>query len=145
MDEVLFESAVEGLTLAFRGKVRDLYELGDRLLIVANQCAEPCGALVGQAVNEFATAVAAVGHPRYVKPARGAIHLHQPAGTIGELLILTMAYVVKQILHVVIPTVVPLRFGGGEIDVLTQPRRIGFEITTGRRGGVVVTELKHPR
>jgi phosphoribosylaminoimidazole-succinocarboxamide synthase len=35
MSGVLYESQVEGLTLAFRGKVRDVYDLGDALLIVA--------------------------------------------------------------------------------------------------------------
>ncbi len=30
----LFETAIEGLRLAFRGKVRDIYDLGDALLIV---------------------------------------------------------------------------------------------------------------
>ena len=34
MSEVLYESAIEGLRLAFRGKVRDVYDLGDALLIV---------------------------------------------------------------------------------------------------------------
>jgi phosphoribosylaminoimidazole-succinocarboxamide synthase len=36
MSEVLFESNIEGLPLAFRGKVRDVYDLGDALLIVTS-------------------------------------------------------------------------------------------------------------
>lgn len=35
MMETLYQTDVEGLTLAFRGKVRDVYDLGDALLIVA--------------------------------------------------------------------------------------------------------------
>src|SRR3972149_2278699 len=35
MSSVLYESQVDGLTLAFRGKVRDVYDLGDALLVVA--------------------------------------------------------------------------------------------------------------
>lgn len=35
MSNVLHESQVDALTLAFRGKVRDVYDLGDALLIVA--------------------------------------------------------------------------------------------------------------
>jgi phosphoribosylaminoimidazole-succinocarboxamide synthase len=35
MAEALYETKVEGLKLAFRGKVRDVYDLGDSLLIVA--------------------------------------------------------------------------------------------------------------
>src|SRR5258708_14903574 len=34
MSDVLYESKIEGLRLAFRGKVRDVYDLGDALLIV---------------------------------------------------------------------------------------------------------------
>ena len=34
MSDVLFESAIDGLSLAFRGKVRDVYDLGDAFLIV---------------------------------------------------------------------------------------------------------------
>ncbi len=34
MSDELFESHIEGLKLAFRGKVRDVYDLGDALLIV---------------------------------------------------------------------------------------------------------------
>ncbi len=34
MSEALYESEIEGLELAFRGKVRDVYDLGDALLIV---------------------------------------------------------------------------------------------------------------
>jgi phosphoribosylaminoimidazole-succinocarboxamide synthase len=34
MSKVVFETHVEGLALAFRGKVRDVYDLGDALLIV---------------------------------------------------------------------------------------------------------------
>ncbi|MGH7789563.1 MAG: phosphoribosylaminoimidazolesuccinocarboxamide synthase [Candidatus Binatia bacterium] len=36
MSEILFESAVDGLPLAFRGKVRDVYDLGDALMIVTS-------------------------------------------------------------------------------------------------------------
>ena len=36
MSDVLFESNIEGLPLAFRGKVRDVYDLGDALLIVTS-------------------------------------------------------------------------------------------------------------
>jgi phosphoribosylaminoimidazole-succinocarboxamide synthase len=36
MNEVLYESNIEGLPLAFRGKVRDVYDLGDALLIVTS-------------------------------------------------------------------------------------------------------------
>ena len=35
MTQIVYESNVEGLELAFRGKVRDVYDLGDALLIVA--------------------------------------------------------------------------------------------------------------
>jgi len=35
MAEVIYETRIEGLKLAFRGKVRDVYDLGDALLIVA--------------------------------------------------------------------------------------------------------------
>ena len=34
MSDVLYESKIDGLRLAFRGKVRDVYDLGDALLIV---------------------------------------------------------------------------------------------------------------
>src|SRR5215468_6263754 len=34
MSDVLYQSDIEGLKLAFRGKVRDMYDLGDALLIV---------------------------------------------------------------------------------------------------------------
>jgi phosphoribosylaminoimidazole-succinocarboxamide synthase len=34
MNDVVYESNIEGLPLAFRGKVRDAYDLGDALLIV---------------------------------------------------------------------------------------------------------------
>jgi phosphoribosylaminoimidazole-succinocarboxamide synthase len=34
MSEPLYESEIEGLELAFRGKVRDVYDLGDALLVV---------------------------------------------------------------------------------------------------------------
>jgi len=34
MSDIVYESQIEGLTLAFRGKVRDVYDLGDALLIV---------------------------------------------------------------------------------------------------------------
>ena len=34
MSEALYESEIDGLELAFRGKVRDVYDLGDALLIV---------------------------------------------------------------------------------------------------------------
>jgi len=34
MSDVVYESDIEGLPLAFRGKVRDVYDLGDALLIV---------------------------------------------------------------------------------------------------------------
>jgi phosphoribosylaminoimidazole-succinocarboxamide synthase len=34
MSETLYESRIDGLPLAFRGKVRDVYDLGDALLIV---------------------------------------------------------------------------------------------------------------
>jgi phosphoribosylaminoimidazole-succinocarboxamide synthase len=36
MSDVLFESQIPGLKLAFRGKVRDVYDLGDQLLIVTS-------------------------------------------------------------------------------------------------------------
>ena len=36
MSEVLFESDIPGLPLLFRGKVRDVYDLGDALLVVAS-------------------------------------------------------------------------------------------------------------
>ena len=36
MSDVLYESNIEGLSLAFRGKVRDVYDLGDALLIVTS-------------------------------------------------------------------------------------------------------------
>ena len=36
MSDILYESNIEGLTLAFRGKVRDVYDLGDALLIVTS-------------------------------------------------------------------------------------------------------------
>jgi phosphoribosylaminoimidazole-succinocarboxamide synthase len=36
MSDVLFESNVPGLPLLFRGKVRDVYDLGDALLVVAS-------------------------------------------------------------------------------------------------------------
>jgi phosphoribosylaminoimidazole-succinocarboxamide synthase len=36
MRDVLYESNIEGLPLAFRGKVRDVYDLGDALLIVTS-------------------------------------------------------------------------------------------------------------
>jgi phosphoribosylaminoimidazole-succinocarboxamide synthase len=36
MSEILYESDIEGLRLAFRGKVRDAYDLGDALLIVTS-------------------------------------------------------------------------------------------------------------
>ena len=36
MSEVLFESDVPGLPLLFRGKVRDVYDLGDALMVVAS-------------------------------------------------------------------------------------------------------------
>jgi phosphoribosylaminoimidazole-succinocarboxamide synthase len=36
MSETLYESRIDGLPLAFRGKVRDVYDLGDALLIVAS-------------------------------------------------------------------------------------------------------------
>ncbi len=36
MSEVLYESEIEGLPLLFRGKVRDVYDLGDALLIVTS-------------------------------------------------------------------------------------------------------------
>jgi len=36
MDETLYESNVDGLPLLFRGKVRDVYDLGDALLVVAS-------------------------------------------------------------------------------------------------------------
>jgi phosphoribosylaminoimidazole-succinocarboxamide synthase len=36
MSEVLYESRIPGLKLAFRGKVRDVYDLGDQLLIVTS-------------------------------------------------------------------------------------------------------------
>ena len=36
MSDVLYESNIEGLPLAFRGKVRDVYDLGDALLIVTS-------------------------------------------------------------------------------------------------------------
>jgi len=36
MTDILYESAIEGLRLAFRGKVRDAYDLGDALLIVTS-------------------------------------------------------------------------------------------------------------
>jgi phosphoribosylaminoimidazole-succinocarboxamide synthase len=36
MANVMFESKIDGLKLAFRGKVRDVYDLGDALLIVAS-------------------------------------------------------------------------------------------------------------
>jgi len=35
MSNELYESRVDGLSLAFRGKVRDVYDLGETLLIVA--------------------------------------------------------------------------------------------------------------
>jgi phosphoribosylaminoimidazole-succinocarboxamide synthase len=35
MSQVMFESRIDGLPLKFRGKVRDVYDLGDALLIVA--------------------------------------------------------------------------------------------------------------
>jgi phosphoribosylaminoimidazole-succinocarboxamide synthase len=35
MANVMFESKIEGLKMTFRGKVRDVYDLGDALLIVA--------------------------------------------------------------------------------------------------------------
>src|SRR5260221_455278 len=34
MSDIVYESHIEGLQLAFRGKVRDVYDLGDALLIV---------------------------------------------------------------------------------------------------------------
>ena len=34
MSDVLYESEIDGLRLAARGKVRDIYDLGDALLIV---------------------------------------------------------------------------------------------------------------
>jgi phosphoribosylaminoimidazole-succinocarboxamide synthase len=34
MSETIFETRIDGLRLAFRGKVRDVYDLGDALLIV---------------------------------------------------------------------------------------------------------------
>src|SRR5262245_58636912 len=36
MRDTLYESDIEGLRLAFRGKVRDVYDLGDALLIVTS-------------------------------------------------------------------------------------------------------------
>jgi phosphoribosylaminoimidazole-succinocarboxamide synthase len=36
MSDILYESHIEGLRLAFRGKVRDVYDLGDALLVVAS-------------------------------------------------------------------------------------------------------------
>lgn len=36
MTDILYESKIEGLRLAFRGKVRDAYDLGDALLIVTS-------------------------------------------------------------------------------------------------------------
>jgi phosphoribosylaminoimidazole-succinocarboxamide synthase len=36
MSDVLYESKIEGLSLAFRGKVRDVYDLGDALMIVTS-------------------------------------------------------------------------------------------------------------
>jgi len=36
MSDILYESNIEGLRLAFRGKVRDAYDLGDALLIVTS-------------------------------------------------------------------------------------------------------------
>jgi phosphoribosylaminoimidazole-succinocarboxamide synthase len=36
MSDVLYESKIEGLRLAFRGKVRDVYDLGDALMIVTS-------------------------------------------------------------------------------------------------------------
>jgi phosphoribosylaminoimidazole-succinocarboxamide synthase len=36
MTDILYESNIEGLRLAFRGKVRDAYDLGDALLIVTS-------------------------------------------------------------------------------------------------------------
>ena len=36
MTDILYESTIEGLRLAFRGKVRDAYDLGDALLIVTS-------------------------------------------------------------------------------------------------------------
>jgi phosphoribosylaminoimidazole-succinocarboxamide synthase len=36
MSDVLYESNIEGLPLAFRGKVRDVYDVGDALLIVTS-------------------------------------------------------------------------------------------------------------
>jgi phosphoribosylaminoimidazole-succinocarboxamide synthase len=36
MSDVLFESHISGLPLLFRGKVRDVYDLGDALLVVAS-------------------------------------------------------------------------------------------------------------
>ena len=35
MTQIVYESQIEGVQLAFRGKVRDVYDLGDALLIVA--------------------------------------------------------------------------------------------------------------
>ena len=35
MTDVIFESRIDGLPLSFRGKVRDIYDLGDALLFVA--------------------------------------------------------------------------------------------------------------
>src|SRR5512139_1773406 len=36
MSEVLFQSDIPGLPLLFRGKVRDVYDLGDALLVVTS-------------------------------------------------------------------------------------------------------------
>ncbi len=36
MDEILFESDIQELPLLFRGKVRDVYDLGDALLVIAS-------------------------------------------------------------------------------------------------------------
>ncbi len=36
MAGAIFESSIDGVTLAFRGKVRDVYDLGDHLLIVTS-------------------------------------------------------------------------------------------------------------
>ena len=36
MSDIVYETNIEGLRLAFRGKVRDAYDLGDALLIVTS-------------------------------------------------------------------------------------------------------------